>query len=129
MCKFPLLPRQSRVIVESLLHYPDVLQQVLVAVAFLSSKTPFLFPPGEEDLARAAQRSFADKTYGDFVHLPACVRTVREERNPGEKAKVRKTYYLDFQSMQEIVHITEQLGDICGEIGFPLSMAEIPKSF
>lgn len=129
MCKFPLLPRQSRVIVESLLHYPDVLQQVLVAVAFLSSKTPFLFPPGEEDLARAAQRSFADKTYGDFVtYLHVYEQYVKNETQE-KKQKFCKTYYLDFQSMQEIVHITEQLGDICGEIGFPLSHGGNPKEF
>jgi hypothetical protein len=31
--------------------------------------------------------------------------------------------------MQEIVHVTEQLGDICGEIGFPLSHSGTPKEY
>jgi HrpA-like RNA helicase len=129
MCRFPLLPRQSRVIVESMLHYPNVLQQVLIAVAFLSSKTPFLFPAGEEDLARAAQRTFADKTYGDFVTYLHVYEQYQKNETQEKRQKFCKTYYLDFQSMQEIVHVTEQLGDICGEIGFPLSHGGTPKEF
>lgn len=129
MCRFPLLPRQSRVIVESLFHYPDVLEQVLVAVAFLSCKTPFLFPVGEEEQARAAQRSFADKTYGDFVTYLHVYEQYVKNDSPEKKQKFCKTYYLDFQSMQEIVHVTEQLGDICGEIGFTLSHSGTPKEF
>ncbi len=44
MCRFPLLPRHSRVIVEAMMNHPDVLEEVLVAVSFLSTKTPFLLP-------------------------------------------------------------------------------------
>jgi HrpA-like RNA helicase len=58
MVKFPLLPRHSRVVVEALMSYPDVLNEVLIAISFLSTKTPFLLPPGEEDASRAAHRRF-----------------------------------------------------------------------
>lgn len=130
MCKFPLLPRHSRVIVESLLRYPDVLEQTLVAVAFISSKTPFLFPAGEEDAARAAQRSFSDTKYGDFVtylHVYEQYTKLGDSQEKQEQFCAR--YYLDWQSMQEIVHVVEQLGDICGELGFPLSRSGSPKDF
>lgn len=130
MCKFPLLPRHSRVIVESLLRYPDVLEQVLVAVAFLSSKTPFLFPADEEEQARAAQRSFSDARYGDFVtFLHVYERYLKAGDTLEKKQAFCHQYYLDYQCMQEIVHVTEQLGDICGEIGFPLSHSGTPKEY
>lgn len=130
MCKFPLLPRHSRVIVESLMRYPDVLQDVLIAVAFLSCKTPFLFPAGEETQAREMQHTFSDPTYGDFatyVHVYdnylACGDSLEK------KTAFCTTYYLDLQCMQEIVHVTEQLGQICGDLGFPLSRTGTPKEF
>ena len=67
MCRFPLLPRHSRVIVEAMMNHIDVLEEVLVAVSFLSTKTPFLFIPGEEELSRAAHKRFNTTDYGDFV--------------------------------------------------------------
>ncbi len=130
MCKFPLLPRHSRVIVESLLHYPDVLEQVLVAIAFISSKTPFLFPADEEEAARAAQKSFSDARYGDFVtFLHVYERYMQSGETSEKKQAFCRRFYLDYQSMQEIVHVTKQLGDICSEMGFPLSHSGTPKQF
>ena len=121
MCKFPLLPRHSRVIVEAMMNHPDVLEEVLIAVSFLSTKTPFLLPPGEEDLSRAAHRRFNNTEYGDF----ASYLTIYHQytANTGKDAKQRfcKKNYLDFQGMQEIVHVNEQLGEICGDVGFPLA--------
>jgi HrpA-like RNA helicase len=67
MVRFPLLPRHSRVIVEGMLNYPDVIDEVLIAVAFLSTKTPFVLPPGEEDAAREAHKAFNTTEYGDFL--------------------------------------------------------------
>lgn len=130
MCRFPLLPRHSRVIVESLLRYPDVLQPVLVAVAFLSCRSPFLYPAGEEDQARAAQRTFSDIQYGDFVTFLNCYRkyTALPDSEKEEKAFCAR-YYLDWRAMQEIVHVTEQLGDIAGELGFPLSESGTLKQY
>lgn len=129
MCKFPLLPRHSRVLVESLEHYPDVLEQVLVAVAFLSCKTPFLFPSGEEDAARAAQHAFSDETYGDFVtYLHVFEQYVKNEKLE-KKQEFCKRFYLDFQSMQEIVHVKEQLEQICGDLGYPISHLGTPKEY
>ncbi|MDT4761412.1 ATP-dependent RNA helicase [Sphaerochaeta sp. PS] len=121
MCKFPLLPRHSRVLVEALVHYPDVLEEVLIAVAFLSTKNPFLFVPGEEDLSRAAHKRFSTTEYGDFVKYLNLFKQYTANTTKEARQKFCKKYYLDFQGMQEIVHVDEQLGEICGAIGFPLT--------
>lgn len=45
MCAFPLLPRHSRIIVEAVLSYPDVIDEVLIAASFLSTMSPYILPP------------------------------------------------------------------------------------
>jgi RNA helicase HrpA len=121
MCKFPLIPRHSRVIVEALVHYPDVLEEVLIAVSFLSTKTPFLLPPGEEEQSRAAHKRFNNSQYGDFVSYLNIYRQYTENKTKEAKQRFCKRSYLDYQGMQEIVHVNEQLGEICGDLGFPLT--------
>lgn len=121
MCRFPLLPRHSRVIVEAMMNHPDVLEEVLVAVSFLSTKTPFLLIPGEEELSRAAHKRFSTSEYGDFVSYLNIYRQYAANSGKEAKQKFCKRNYLDFQGMQEIVHVNEQLGEICSDIGFPLS--------
>ncbi|MFA6731495.1 MAG: ATP-dependent RNA helicase [Sphaerochaeta sp.] len=121
MCRFPLLPRHSRVIVEAMMNHIDVLDEVLVAVSFLSTKTPFLFIPGEEELSRAAHKRFNTTEYGDFVSYLQIFRQYTANTTKEAKQKFCKRNYLDFQGMQEIVHVNEQLGEICSDIGFPLA--------
>ncbi len=121
MCRFPLLPRHSRVIVEAMMNHIDVLDEVLVAVSFLSTKTPFLFIPGEEELSRAAHKRFNTTEYGDFVSYLQIFRSYTANTTKEAKQKFCKRSYLDFQGMQEIVHVNEQLGEICSDIGFPLA--------
>ena len=66
MVEFPLEPRVSRIIVESIMRYPDILEEVIIAAAFLSTQSPFVLPVGEEMDARAAHHAFRD-IQGDFV--------------------------------------------------------------
>lgn len=121
MCRFPLLPRHSRVLVEAMMYHPQVLDEVLIAVSFLSTKTPFLFPVGEEELSRVAHKRFNTTEYGDFVSYLNIYRQYTANANKEAKQRFCKKHYLDFQGMQEIVHVDEQLGEICSDIGFPLS--------
>lgn len=121
MCRFPLLPRHSRVIVEAMMNHPDVLEEVLIAVSFLSTKNPFLMIPGEEELSRAAHKRFNTSEYGDFVSYLNLYRQYTANVGKEAKQKFCKRNYLDFQGMQEIVHVNEQLGEICTDIGFPIS--------
>lgn len=121
MVKFPLLPRHSRVLVEGMLNYPDVIDEVLVAVSFLSTKTPFVLPPGEEDAARAAHKAFNKTEYGDFVTYLSIFKQFTDLPSQDAKEKFCKRNYLDLQSMSEIQHVDEQLSEIVSELGFPLS--------
>jgi RNA helicase HrpA len=121
MVKFPLLPRQARVVVEAIVNYPSVINEVIIAISFLSAKAPFILPPGEEEAARAAQKKFNNEKYGDFVSYL----TIFEQYSKIEKVKEQQNYckknYMDHQSIQEIVHVNEQLSDIVSEIGIPLT--------
>ena len=121
MIQFPLLPRLSRVIVEAILNYPDVMSDVLTAVAFLSAKTPYILPPGEELAARDVHHAMADKTYGDFMSMLKLYRQYHDIPGRKEREGYAKSHYLDFESMEEIVHIKDQLAQIVSEMGIPIS--------
>jgi len=128
MVRFPLLPRHARVIVEAMLRYPSVLEEVIIAVAFLSSKTPFILPPGLEDEARKAHQSFNSEE-GDFVSYLTIYRHIRSlPSNEAREAYCRKKY-LDYPSMAEIHHVTEQLSQIVSDMGFPISSGGTMKDY
>lgn len=117
MAEFPLAPRQSRIIVESILHAPDVLEEVLIAAAFLSAQSPFVLPPGEEMDARRAHHSFRDMQ-GDFVSYIKLFRTYTAIKNT---EKFCKNNYLDERVMAEIKNIKEQLEQIVTDLGIPVT--------
>lgn len=120
MVKFPLLPRHSRMIVEAIMRYPDVLEEVLVASAFLSSHSPFLLPQGEEIEARNAQHHFRDPS-GDFISNLKLFNTYIKIKETEKKKKFCDDYYLDSRTMNMIVNIKEQLGSIVSEMGIPMT--------
>lgn len=121
MIKFPLLPRLSRVIVEAIINYPSVLSNVITSVAYLSTKTPFVLPPGEELLARDVHHAMGDKIYGDFVAQLTLYRKYSALKTKKEREGFCKSHYLDWQTMEEIVHIKYQLEDIVSSMGVPIS--------
>ena len=117
MVKFPLMPRESRMIVESIIHYPDVIEQVLIAAAFLSARSPFILPPGEETEARHAHHEFRD-IQGDFVSY---VNLFNKYCNQKNKTLFCKNNFLDDKVLAEILNIKVQLEQIVSEIGIPIS--------
>jgi len=117
MIRFPLLPRLSRMIVESILKYPDVLEETIIATAFLSAHTPFILPPGEEMNARKAHHTFRDKN-GDFISYLKLFRNFLTQQ---DKEKFCGNRYLDLKTMSEIVNIKLQLEEIVSEMGIPVS--------
>ena len=121
MILFPLLPRLSRVIVEAIMNYPNVISDVLTAVAFLSAKSPYILPPGEELEARDAHHALSDPVYGDFVTMLTLIGKYTKLSGKKEKEHFSKKHYLDYESMEEIVHIKDQLGSIVSEMGVPIS--------
>lgn len=129
MVRFPLIPRLSRAIVEAIMKYPDVISEVLVALSFLSTKGPFLFPPDKAVLARSRQERFQDPVYGDFAGYlklyDAYKKLIDGAQTPkaAEKAceKFCRNYFLDLQTMNEIVHIKGQLEEIVSSFGVPVT--------
>lgn len=116
MCLFPLPPRQSRIIVESIVAYPDVMEEVLIATAFLSAQSPFILPPGKEMDARHAHQGFKDPS-GDFVSF---LRIFRMHKMAKDKSRFCDISYLDERIMAEIMNIKEQLEMIVSDKGIPI---------
>jgi hypothetical protein len=117
MCAFPLLPRLSRMIVESMLRYPEVIHETLVAASFLSTMSPYVLPPGEELEARKAHHAFRDPM-GDFVSY---LRIYDAFVAAPDKGRFCEINYLDERTMREILRIREQLEIIVSDMGFPIS--------
>lgn len=117
MCAFPLVPRHSRIIVEALLNYPDVVDEVLIATSFLSTMSPYILPPGEEMEARRAHHAFRDPE-GDFISYLKIFQAFRAARDGG---KWCERNYLDERTLLEIVRIKEQLELIVSDLGVPIS--------
>ena len=117
MCAFPLLPRHSRMIVEAILNYPDIVEEVLIAASFLSTMSPYLLPPGEEMDARRAHHAFRDP-FGDFVSYLKIFADFTAARDPGRWCERN---YLDERTLLEIVRIKEQLELIVSSLGMPIA--------
>lgn len=117
MVRFPLLPRHARVIVEAITQYPEVIEEAVIATAFLSTNTPFLLPMGEEIEARRAHHQYRDDL-GDFVSY---LNLYRAYLDSPRKQRFCETRYLDPQTMAEIRNVKEQLEEIVGSLGVPIS--------
>lgn len=116
MVNFPLEPRVSRIIVESIMKYPDVMEEVLVASSFLSANSPYVLSPGEEMEARKAHHRFQE-IEGDFVSY---LKLFSEFTNSQNKSMFCEKNYLDLRMMLEIQNIDEQLKEIVGHMGLPI---------
>jgi len=117
MCAFPLLPRHSRMIVEAIMAYPDVVDEVLIAASFLSTMSPYILPPGEEMEARRAHHAFRDPA-GDFLSY---LRIFAAFNSARDQSKWCERNYLDERTLLEIVRIKEQLELIVSGLGVPIS--------
>jgi len=128
MIKFPLVPRLSRVIVEAILNYPEVISNVLIAVSFLSTKSPYVLPPGEEVAARDVHQSMQDSIYGDFVAMLTLYnRYIKLNRK--ERERFTKSHFLDIETMEEVIHIKEQLEELVSKEGVPITNGGTIKGY
>jgi len=116
MIKFPIIPRISKMIVSSIIEYPDVLEEVLVAASFLNGRAPFLLPHGLELEARKAHHFFRHKL-GDFISYLIIYKSFVRAK---DKNDFCDRYFLDYKGMQEIVNVKCQLEEIVSEIGIPV---------
>lgn len=113
MVRFPLLPRHSRILVEGMERYPQVLEELLIGTAFITTNSPYMLPAGLETEARAAHHQFRDKA-GDFISYLKLYRAFTKTKN---KEQFCKQYFLDERSMREIVNIKHQLEEIVVSCG------------
>lgn len=116
MVLFPLEPRVSRIIVEAIMRYPDVIAEAIVAASFLSANSPFVLPPGEEMEARRAHHKFND-VQGDFVSYLTIFSDYNKAAN---KEHFCKRNFLDERVMAEIQNIDVQLSEIVSNTNIPL---------
>ncbi|MDR1176431.1 MAG: ATP-dependent RNA helicase [Treponema sp.] len=116
MTEFPLPPRQSRIIVEAILRYPEVLEETVIAAAFLSTQSPYILPPGEEMDARKAHHSFRDPG-GDFVSYLKLYRSYAEAAS---RQRFCEKNYLDERAMAEIFNVVDQLEEIIAAQNIPV---------
>jgi HrpA-like RNA helicase len=122
MTEFPLAPRQSRIIVEAIMRYPEVIRETVIAAAFLSTQSPYILPPGEETDARQAHHRFRDDS-GDFVSYLKLFKAYKDSAN---KLKFCGKNYLDERAMAEISNVVVQLEEIVSSLQIPLP-EERPK--
>lgn len=120
MALFPLLPRISRIIVEAILKYPAVLEDALIAAAFLSTHSPFVLPPGSEMEARKAHHNFNDER-GDFASYTKLYRIYERFDDEKQRQKFAEKNFLDYKVLAEIRNIVAQLSEIVGDQGIPIS--------
>jgi ATP-dependent helicase HrpA len=116
MTEFPLPPRHSRIIVEAILKYPDVIKETIIAAAFLSTQSPYILPPGEETDARQAHHRFRDED-GDFVSY---LKLYAAYMDSSSKQKFCEKNYLDERAMAEIANVTNQLEEIVSHLKIPI---------
>ncbi|MDR2521465.1 MAG: ATP-dependent RNA helicase, partial [Spirochaetaceae bacterium] len=116
MTQFPLSPRQSRIIVEAILNYPNVVCETIIAASFLSTQNPYLLPPGAETDARRAHHTFRDNA-GDFVSYIKLYNAYKAAKN---YESFCEKYFLDERAMAEINNVVEQLESIVADMGVPL---------
>ena len=116
MACFPLLPRHSRIIVEAIRRFPQVLEESLIAVSFLTTNSPFLLPQGQELEARKAHHSFRHPL-GDFISYLKIFTAYSKAFN---RQKFAEEYFLDKRVMDEILNIKEQLAEIVSELKIPV---------
>lgn len=116
MCLFPLPPRQSRIIVEAILNWPAVVEDVIVSAAFLSAQSPFILPPGKEMDARKAHHGFREAA-GDFASFLKIYRMYKMAKS---KSRFCEISFLDDRVMAEIANIKDQLELIVSGMGVPI---------
>ena len=118
MVVFPLSPRLARVVIEAGMKYPASLHEVIVAVAWLSVKSPLLYPPEHEAQAKRAHLKLAHPM-GDLLTAVGIVQKYVEAE---DKKHFCYKNFLDQDTMAFIAKSTiqiEEIGETVGLISQP----------
>lgn len=113
MVVFPLSPRLARVVIEAGMKYPGSLEDVILAVAWLSVKSPLLYPPEHEAQAKRVHSKLAH-AMGDLL---TAVGIVHKYNNAEMKKEFCRKNFLDPDTMAFIAKSTVQILDIAETVG------------
>jgi RNA helicase HrpA len=113
MLDFPMEPRFSRMLVEAMKHYEDCLDYVIMAVAFISARTPITYVEEDRELAEKAFQKFVDPM-GDLITY---IHIFSEFRREHFSEDFSKSNFFDHRTMLEIANIYEQIKDIIEKKG------------
>ncbi len=129
MVVFPLSPRLARVVVEAGMKYPGALHDIIVAVAWLSVKSPLLFPPDHEAQARRAHAKLAH-AMGDLL---TAIGIVHKYEDAEYKKEFCKKCFLDPDTMAFVSKSSQQIEEIAETVGLiaqpGCAEADIIRSF
>ncbi len=114
MVAFPLTPRLARVVIEGGMKYPDVMHEIIMAVAWLSVKTPLIYPPNHETQARNAHKKLAH-AMGDLL---TGINITKQYQAAEDKKQFCYKNFLDPDTMAFIVKSTEQIEELAASVGF-----------
>lgn len=117
MVPFPLSPSLARMVVEAGIHHVEAVSDVLLLAAYLSVRSPFLFPEGEEQQARRAHSAIARPEGDGVTAVFACQQWLKAK----DKVQFCKRSYLDPDTMAFIHKAHAQLIDIAEGLGVPVS--------
>lgn len=113
MVPFPLSPALARLVVQAGVHHPTVADEAIVLAAWSGSRSPMLFPPGDEDRARKAHTRFAD-ALGDAA---VAIKVYRAWQNSKERELYCRQNYLDPATLQFIAKAHGQIAEIAAKLG------------
>ena len=114
MVAFPLSPRLARIVIEAGMKYPDVMHEVIMAVAWLSVKSPLLYPPNHETQARNVHAKLAH-AMGDLL---TGISITKKYIESDDKKQFCYKNFLDPDTMAFIVKSTEQIEELAETVGF-----------
>ena len=116
MVPYPLSPALARMVVEAQ-RFPNVVDEVLIVSAFLSTRPPYLFPEEGAEVERDAHHAFAHQT-GDTMTAVKLFRAYRRARN---LEAFCDRFLLDPDIMAFIDKTFHQLAETAEEHGIQLS--------
>lgn len=113
MVPYPLSPALARMCIEALDHFPDIAEDVMILAAWWSSRSPQLYPAGQEDAARKAQARFGDPL-GD-AHT--ALKIYRAWQQAADKKAFCERNFLDPSTLAFTANALRQLLEIAKKRG------------
>ncbi|MDX9722136.1 MAG: helicase-related protein [Myxococcota bacterium] len=123
MVPFPLGPSLARMVVEASRLNPSLLDDVIIAGAFLSVRSPYVYPAGEESAARRVHLELAQRL-GDAATAIHVFKRYEKAKQP---ELLCKQLFLEPNTMAFVASARQQLADIAKQEGMSVQTGADPK--